>query len=94
MYRKFIELLTMITDEISDEESDIEDAIKRIRERDINLFSVNDELKRLEKSSLIGEEEADAVRSVLVFLFARETDLDLEEIYALVFGGGKKLVWH
>ncbi len=94
MYRKFIELLTMITDEILDEESDIEDAIKRIRERDINLFSVNDELKRLEKSSLIGEEEADAVRSVLVFLFARETDLDLEEIYALVFGGGKKLVWH
>jgi hypothetical protein len=94
VYRKFIELLTMITDEILDEESDIEDAIKRIRERDINLFSVNDELKRLEKSSLIGEEEADAVRSVLVFLFARETDLDLEEIYALVFGGGKKLVWH
>ncbi len=94
MYRKFIDLLTMITDEILDGESDMEDAIKRIRERDINLFSVNDELKTLEKSSLIGEEEADAVRSVLVFLFARETDLDLEEIYALVFGGGKKLVWH
>lgn len=94
MYKKFIELLTMITDEILEKGSDIEDAIDKLKGKDINLFSVNDELEMLENSKLIGEEEADMVRSILVYLFARESDLELEDIYALVFGRGKRLVWH
>ncbi|RMG03941.1 MAG: hypothetical protein D6726_04435 [Nitrospirae bacterium] len=94
MYKKFIELLTMITDEILEKGSDIDEAIDNLKGKDINLFSVNDELELLEKSKLIGEEEADMVRSILVYLFARETDLELEDIYALVFGRGKRLVWH
>ncbi|GBE02143.1 hypothetical protein BMS3Bbin06_01664 [bacterium BMS3Bbin06] len=94
MYRKFIELLGLITDELLNDEMDLDDAMMRITDRDINLFHVNDELKMLEKSDLIGEEEADAVRSVLIYLFAEKTDIELEEIYALVFGRGKKITWH
>jgi hypothetical protein len=94
VYSKFIEFLRLITDELLNKGKDLEDAIVKLDNTDINLFKVNEELREIESSHLIEDEDADAVRSVLIYLFMKNTQLELEDIYALVFGSGKKLIWH
>jgi|Deesub1362A_J573_1020465.scaffolds.fasta_scaffold00165_3 hypothetical protein len=39
-------------------------------------------------------DELDAVRTVLAYILMKNTDLDGETIYSLVFQGGDKIIWH
>ncbi len=94
MYRKFMQILEALGDESIEEEADFEDLARRFEVSDINLFKVNEELRVLEKSRLIGDEEADSLRSLLVYVFAKNTDLETEDIYALVYGEGRRVLWH
>lgn len=94
MYKRFIKFIKLITDELLNRGYDFEDAIVKLDNPNINLYRVNEELDILERSRMIGQDDADAVRSVLIYLFIKNTDLELEEVYTLVFGNGKKIVWH
>ena len=92
MYRKFMEILKIITEDLLDKGKDFDEAILKFDKADINLFRVNDELKALERSQLIDDDEADAIRSVLVYLFMKDTTIETEDIYILVYG--EKVTWH
>ena len=39
-------------------------------------------------------DEIDAVRSVLVYILMKNTSLDKDEIYAYIFGKGKRIIWN
>jgi len=92
--KKFLEFLKIITNEVLNNGKQIEDVIMRLDTSDINLYMVNEELRELEKNKLIDGEEADTIKSILFYLFLKDTDMELEEIYAVVFGDGKRLKWH
>jgi len=94
VYRKFMEILKVINSDVLEKEKRFDDIIVKLEMSDINLFRVNDELRVLEKTRLIGDEDLDTIRSVLVYLFMKKSGLETEEIYALVYGNGKKVVWH
>ncbi|NOX21401.1 MAG: hypothetical protein GXO99_09160 [Nitrospirae bacterium] len=94
MYKKFIDLLRLITEELDVRDGDIEELLLQVNAKDVNLYQVNEELKVLERSSVIEPEESDLIKSVLVYLFMKNTDLEVEDIYALVYGNGKKITWH
>ncbi len=94
MYRKFIELLRLISEELIEKDGDLDKILTEVDQSNINLFSVNEELSNLEKSKVIDEDEADTLRTVLLYLFMREGEMEIEDIYALVFGNGKRLIWH
>ncbi len=94
MYKKFIDLLRLITEELDVRDGDIEDLLLQVNAKDVNLYQVNEELKVLERSSVIEPEESDLIKSVLVYLFMKNTELDVEDIYAIVYGNGKKITWH
>lgn len=38
-------------------------------------------------------DDKDAGKEVLMYLFIDETDMDVEEVYSLVFAKGKKIKW-
>ena len=94
MYKKFIDLLRLITEELDIRDGDIEELLLQVNAKDVNLYQVNEELKVLERSSVIEPQESDLIKSVLVYLFMKNTELDVEDIYAIVYGNGKKITWH
>ncbi|HEC97602.1 MAG TPA: hypothetical protein ENI58_05505 [Nitrospirae bacterium] len=94
MYRKFMEILKVISGDSLEEEKKFDDIIVKLGMSDINLFRVNDELRILENTRLIGDEDLDTIKSVMVYLFMKNSGLETEEIYALVYGDGKSVVWH
>lgn len=94
MYRKFMEILKVISGDSLEEEKKFDDIIVKLGMSDINLFRVNDELRILENTRLIGDEDLDTIKSVMVYLFMKNSGLETEEIYALVYGDGKRVMWH
>ena len=42
----------------------------------------------------LDEEELDAVKTLLVSLLMNNTPLDRDEIYAYIFGEGKRIIWN
>ncbi len=94
MYKKFIELLRMLSDDMEMKEDYMNEILLQVNSGDIDLYRVNDELLMLEKSSMIETEEVDFLKSVLVYLFMKNTELDIEDIYAIVYGNGKRINWH
>lgn len=94
VYRKFMEILKVISDDKLDQEERFDDIIRRLEMSDVNLLRVNDELRAIEKARLMGEEDLDTIRSVLVYLLMKKSTLDTEEVYALVYGDGNRVTWH
>lgn len=55
----------------------------------------NKSIGRLDEDRLyLDDDELDAIRVLLVSILIRDTRLDKEEIYAYIFGEGKKILWH
>ncbi|GBE37103.1 hypothetical protein BMS3Bbin07_01262 [bacterium BMS3Bbin07] len=94
MYRKFMEILKVISGDSLEKEKKFDDIIVKLEMSDINLFKVNDELRILEKSRLMEDEDLDTIKSVVVYLFMKNSGLETEEIYALVYGNGRSVMWH
>ncbi len=39
-------------------------------------------------------EELDRLREVLVYILMKDTDVDVDEVYSLVFQNGASITWH
>ena len=48
----------------------------------------------IEERLHLEDDELDAIRSLLVSILMKDTRLDREEIYAYIFGEGKRILWH
>ncbi len=94
MIKEFLDFLRDLTDEILKEGKDMEEVLASVDISHINLFEVNEEIDELVEEDLIEEEEAETLKSILLYILMRNTDLDPEDIYAIVFGEGKRLRWH
>jgi len=42
----------------------------------------------------LDDEELDAIKMLLVSILMKNTPLDRDEIYAYIFGEGKKIIWN
>ncbi len=39
-------------------------------------------------------EELDRLREVLVYILMKDTDINIDEVYSLVFQNGASITWH
>ncbi|GBD99940.1 hypothetical protein BMS3Abin07_01987 [bacterium BMS3Abin07] len=94
MYRNIMDVLLALAREIVENDMKIEDAIIKIDDSGLNLDHIREELSVIERTSLMSDEEADALKSLLIYLLMRNTDLDHDDIYAMVFGSGRTILWN
>jgi hypothetical protein len=89
-----MEILLVLAKEVVEDDVRIEDVIMKIKDVKIDLHSAKDELMNLEQMNLLDDEEADAIKSILVYIFMKNTEMEPDEIYSLVFGRGKRILWN
>lgn len=94
MYKNLMDVLMALAREIVENDMKIEDAIVRIDDSKLDLYHIKDELRFVESSSLINDEEVDALKSLLVYMFMKNSEFEQEDIYAMVFGAGRSILWN
>lgn len=60
----------------------------------MDFFDAREYLIELELSKHLDEAEFDGIRSVVAFSLLRDTNIDVEDVYAFVFGKGRHLNWN
>lgn len=98
MSKKLINILKMITKDLKDMEFYSEEMLDTIN-CDINydepdLFDIGEELASLEYSDSLDDDELDILKSLLVYILIRRSAFEKEDIYSLVFGGGRRILWN
>jgi hypothetical protein len=92
--KRFIDILRMLAKDLIEKGYDADDALKKISVFDIDFLTVKEELLTLELSQYIDDAELDTIRALLSYVLIKETELDIEEIYAFVFGRGRQIIWN
>jgi hypothetical protein len=94
MTKRLIDILRMLAKELIEKGYDSEDALKKIGLIDIDFFMVKDELCALENSKLVDDAELDIIKALLSYILMKDSELDMEDIYAFTFGEGRQIMWN
>ncbi|MBI5640147.1 MAG: hypothetical protein HZA17_06975 [Nitrospirae bacterium] len=94
MTKKLLQMLQMITRNIKDMEFYSEEILDTISYDEPDLFDISEELSIVETSESLGEEELDILKSLLVYILMRRSSFEKEDIYSLIFGGGRRIIWN
>ena len=94
MYRKFMALLKLIANEIVLNDLNFEESNVNMMVKDYNVADLYEDLMELESLGIMTDEDIDTLKSFLTYVIAKDTHIDRDEIYSMVFGRGKRIVWH
>jgi hypothetical protein len=84
----------MITQDLKETEFYSEEILNTVHYDDPDLVDIGEELAALESSDGLDDDELDILKSLLVYIMLRKSSYEKEDIYSLVFGGGKRIIWH
>ncbi|MBF0463566.1 MAG: hypothetical protein HQK88_04305 [Nitrospirae bacterium] len=94
MYRKFMALLKLIANEIVLNDLNLEYSNVNMMVKDYNVADLYEDLMELESLGIMTDEDIDTLKSFLTYIISKDTHMDKDEIYSMVFGRGKRIVWH
>jgi len=105
--RKFMTILKIIADEITSNDritsNDMITSNDRIVRNDDNLnlymkeydlSGLFDDICDLEAMDVMTDEELDKLRVFLTYVISKDSYVDGEDVYAVLFGNGKRILWH
>lgn len=91
MSKKLLKILKLISKDLEFYSDEILDTIGY---ETPEIFDLGDELAFLESSESLREDELDILKSLLVYLLIKRTSFEKEDIYSVVFGGGRRIIWN
>ena len=94
MSKKLLRILRMISQDLKETELYSEEVVEGAAAEEPDLFDIGDELAALESSERLEEEELDILRSLVAYILMRDNTFDREDVYSLVFAGGKRILWN
>lgn len=93
MSKKLIKILKMITRDLKETEFYSEEILNTVQYDDPDLVDIGEELAALESSESLDDDELDILKSLLVYIMLKKSSYEKEDIYSLVFGGGRRIIW-
>ncbi len=92
--KKFLTILKLITNEIVERRMSLDDVIERVAISEIDIISLQDDIWELEKLDTVSEEEIDMLKAFISYIMIKDTNMEREDIYSIIFGRGKRILWH
>jgi hypothetical protein len=92
--KKLLKILRMITKDLTDMEFYSEDILDNVNCDEPDLFDIGEELMVIESSVGLEEDELDVLKSLLVYILIRKSSFEKEDIYTMVFGEGRRILWN
>lgn len=91
---KLLKILNRLSRELREIDFDSEEILDDFDYEETDFDELLDGLKALESAENIGEEKLDFLKAVLVYILIKDNSYDSDEIFALIFGGGKRIIWN
>jgi len=92
--KKLLQILKMLTKDLKDVEFYSEEMLNTFSYDEQELLDLGEELAEIETGKGMDEDELDILKSLLVYILIRKSSFEKEDIYSLVFGGGRRIIWN
>lgn len=94
MAKKLLKMLRQVSKDLKEVELCSEEVVEHFLSEGPDLYEIGAELAALEASERLAEEELDILRSLVVYILLRANTFDREDIYSLIFGDGRRILWN
>ncbi len=92
MKSKFMSLLEFIAFEMVENDLSIDEAILRMNDQ-ITPAQLGDTGKPCDVT-VLKDKDLDVIKTFITYLLIEGAHLDSEDIYAIIFGNGKRILWN
>ena len=94
MSKKLLKILRMITKDLKDNEFVSGEMIEVLDYDETDIMDIGEELENLEFYDYLEEDELDILRGLIAYILMKDSSHEKEEIFSLIFAGGRRIVWN
>ena len=94
MSKKLLKILKMISNDLEDREFVSEEMLETLDYDVSDIMHIGEELENLEFFDYLDDDELDILKGLIAYLLMKGSSYEKEEIFSLIFAGGRRIVWN
>ena len=94
MSKKLLKILKMISRDLKDREFVSEEMLEGLDYDETDIMDIGEELENLEFYDYLEDDELDILRGLIAYILMKDSSREKEEIFSLIFAGGRRIVWN
>ncbi|RPI36711.1 MAG: hypothetical protein EHM54_05000 [Nitrospiraceae bacterium] len=94
MSKKLLKILKMISNDLKDREFVSEEMLEALDYDVSDIMHIGEELENLEFFDYLDDDELDILKGLIAYLLMKDSAYEKEEIFSLIFAGGRRIVWN
>ena len=94
MSKKLLKILKMISRDLKDKEFVSDEMPETLDYDESDIFDIGEELENLEFYDYLEDDELDILKGLIAYILMKDSSREKEEIFSLIFAGGRRIVWN
>ena len=94
MSKKLLKILKMISRDLKDKEFVSDEILEALDYDETDIMDIGEELENLEFYDYLEDDELDILRGLIAYILMKDSSREKEEIFSLIFAGGRRIVWN
>ena len=94
MSKKLLKILKMISRDLKDREFVSDEILEALDYNETDIMDIGEELESLEFYDYLEDDELDILRGLIAYILMKDSSREKEEIFSLIFAGGRRIVWN
>jgi len=92
--KKLLKILKMISRDLKEREFVSEEMLEGLDYDETDIMDIGEELENLEFYDYLEDDELDILRGLIAYILMKDSSREKEEIFSLIFAGGRRIVWN
>ncbi len=84
----------MISRDMEDREFVSDEALEAPGYDETDIMDISEELENLEFYNYLEDDELDILKGLIAYILIKESSYEKEDIFSLIFAGGRRIVWN
>jgi hypothetical protein len=84
----------MISGDLKDREFVSDEILEVLDYDETDIMDIGEELENLEFYDYLEDDELDILRGLIAYILMKDSTREKEEIFSLIFAGGRRIVWN
>lgn len=94
MSKKLLKILKMISRDLKDREFVSDEILEALDYDETDIMDIGEELENLEFYDYLEDDELDILKGLIAYILMKDSSREKDEIFSLIFAGGRRIVWN
>ena len=94
MSKKLLKILKMISRDLKDREFVSNEILEVLDYDETDIMDIGEELENLEFYDYLEDDELDILKGLIAYILMKDSSREKDEIFSLIFAGGRRIVWN